>query len=616
SGGPSSLHLARPPRPMDPYSPEAIAEAVTKLRHATAHLGHRPFGSNNWAVDGRFTADGRPLIANDPHQPLESPSMMYAQHLDSAGAGKGGTQEVVGFAFAGTLGVQLGHNRHMQWAATTNFADVTDVWDVRVEGEGVWVGDQFVDWVTREEVIAVAGGEPVTLTLHDVPDYGVILPQQLIPLPVASPGRELLVNWTGFRATAEEQCFARMGQAADIDAWEAGVDLMEVAGFNFVGASAEGISYRVNILVPDRDLSGGALPYLVIDGDDADSYWRSFLPPEKLPRSRVENRGWIGTANNDPWGFTFDGDVSNDPFYYGYFYAAGHRAKRLTDELERLTGEGNVTVADMQALQLDTHSPLSDVLLPIVLDAAAQVGSNPDLAEYEGNADIQTLAAVLEAWDRNMDRSSAGALVWHLWLHNMAWEAISDDFAFLYTLVFAEEPPYILKIPALALTHAYSTDDLLQTSRERIAVEALATSAAWLVGRYGSVDPDGYSWADMHGTHFENPFGMDLDGGWVATNGGEDTLNVSSSNFYANTVGEPADRFDSHDGPIFRVVTRFADDGVPEAVVNFPRGNSGDPSSPHWDDTLSDWIEGVYEPLPYRREEVEAATVSQYSLEP
>ncbi|MCA9697669.1 MAG: hypothetical protein KC431_09100, partial [Myxococcales bacterium] len=60
-----------------------------------------------------------------------------------------------------------------------------------VEGEGVWVGDQFVDWVTREEVIAVAGGEPVTLTLHDVPDYGVILPQQLIPLPVASPGREL-----------------------------------------------------------------------------------------------------------------------------------------------------------------------------------------------------------------------------------------------------------------------------------------------------------------------------------------------------------------------------------------------------------------------------------------
>ncbi|NVB39225.1 penicillin acylase family protein [Pseudenhygromyxa sp. WMMC2535] len=614
--GPSSLELARPPRPMDPYSPALIAEAVAKLQHATAHLGKRPFGSNNWAVDGRFTADGRPLIANDPHQPLQSPSMMYAQHLDSASAGKGGTQEVIGFSFAGTMGVQLGHNRHVQWAATTNFGDVTDVWDVRVEGEGVWIGDQFVDWVEREEVIEVAGEESVVLSLHDVPDYGVIVPEQLIPLPVASPGRELLVNWTGFRATAEELCFARMGQASDLDEWEAGVDLMEVAGFNFVGASAEGISYRVNILVPDRDLSGGALPYLVIDGDDAASYWRSYLPAEKLPRSRVESRGWIGTANNDPWGFTFDGDVTNDPFYYGYFYAAGHRAKRLQDELERLTGEGEVSVADMQALQLDTHSVMADLLLPIVLDAADQIGTNPDLADYEGNADLQTLAAVLDGWDRNMDRSSAGALVWHLWLHDMAWETISDDFAFLYTLVFAEEPPYILKIPALALTHGYSTDELLQTSRERIAVEALASAATWLNERYGSVDPEGYSWADMHGTDFQNPFGMELDGGWVPTNGGEDTLNVSSSVFYASSQGEPNERFDSHHGPIFRLVTRFAEDGVPEAVINFPRGNSGEPSSPHWDDTLDDWIEGVYSPLPYRIEDVEAATVSQYRLEP
>ncbi|MFV8752643.1 penicillin acylase family protein [Nannocystaceae bacterium ST9] len=607
---PSALHRAPKPVAMDPWSPAAIGDAIGKLRHAFGHVG--AIGSNNWIVDGRHTANGRPLIANDPHQPLQSPSLMYAQHLSSA---EGGI-EVAGFSFAGTAGVQLGHNDVLHWGATTNFADVMDLWEVRVEGEGVYIGDELVVWETRTETIEVAGAEPVVLELHDVPDYGVILPTQLIPLPVAPDGRELLANWTGFAATAEEECFMRMSQARTIDEWEAAVDIMEVSGFNFVAATAEGISYRVNIKVPDRDLSNGALPYLVIDGDDAASYWTSFLPPEHLPRSRAATRGWLATANNDPWGFTFDGDVTNDPFYYGYFYAPGNRAKRLHDELGRLTGEGNVTVADMQALQTDTHSPMSERLLPVIADAVGQIGTNPELAEFEGNADIAVLADALAGWDQRMERDSAAALIWHGWLHNMAWVTVQDDFAILYTLVFAEEPPFILKIPALALLGDYPSDGLVQETPEWITVEALRRTADWLTAEFGGVDPALYAWGDRHGTRFKNPYGGAYDGGWTPTDGGEDTVNVSSSNFYGNSAGDAAERFESEAGPIFRFVTTFAEDGTPEAVVNFPRGNSGEPGTAHWDDTLNDWVEDVYTPFPFRREEVEAATEQTIVLEP
>jgi penicillin amidase len=607
---PSALHHAPVPVPMDPWSPSAVAEAMARIRHAFGHVG--AVGSNNWIVDGRHTVDGRPMIANDPHQPLQSPSLMYAQHLSSA---EGGI-DVAGFSFAGTAGVQLGHNTKLHWAATTNFADVMDLWEVRVEGEGVYIGDQRVDWATREETIVVAGGDPVVLQLHDVPGYGVMLPEQLIPLPVAANGRALLANWTGFAATAEETCFMRMSQATTIDDWEAAVDIMEVSGFNFVAATADAISYRVHILVPDRDLSNGALPYLVIDGDDAASYWTSYLTPDQLPHSRATSRGWLGTANNDPWGFTFDGDVTNDPFYYGYFYAPGNRAKRLHDELERLAERGDVALADMQALQTDTHSPMSDVLLPVLAEAVSQIGSNPELTDYEGNADIQTLADELAGWDHRMERDSAAALIWHAWLHNMAWLVAEDDFAFLYTLVFAEEPPYILKIPALALLGQYSTGNLLQESPEWIAVEALARTATWLTAEFGGVDPGLYRWGDRHGTRFANPYGGPYDGGWTPTDGGEDTLNVSSSNFYANSSGDTAERFESKAGAIFRMVTTFAEDGTPQATVNFPRGNSGEPDSPHWDDTLEDWVEDVYTPLPYRRDEVDAVTQQTIVLEP
>src|SRR5690606_19055549 len=232
----------------------------------------------------------------------------------------------------------------------------------------------------------------------------------------------------------------------------------------------------------------------------------------QLPRSRLESRGWIATANNDPWGFTFDGDVTNDPFYYGYFFAAGHRAKRLHDEFERLTGQGDVTVDDMIKLQLDTHSPMSDVLLPVIAEAVGQIDSNGELAEFVGNADIPALAQVLADWDRNMDRDSPGALVWHVWLHNMAWAAVQDDFAFLYTLVLAEEPPFVIKIPALALLGEYQGQGLTEQSPEWVIVEGLRRTAEWFTGSYGSVDPSGYRWGDMHGTRFENPFGALFDG--------------------------------------------------------------------------------------------------------
>src|SRR5690606_32765184 len=50
-----------------PASPDELQAAMHTLHEAMAHLPR--VGSNNWAVDGRHTATGRPLIAGDPHQP-------------------------------------------------------------------------------------------------------------------------------------------------------------------------------------------------------------------------------------------------------------------------------------------------------------------------------------------------------------------------------------------------------------------------------------------------------------------------------------------------------------------------------------------------------------------
>jgi len=607
--------VTHPRRPPIPATPAQIVHAVEVLRDALAHVPR--VGSNNWAVHGSLTASGRPFVANDPHQPLQSPSLMYAQHLSSAHAD--GELDVIGWGFAGTAGIQLGHNRHVQWAATTNFADVMDIWEVELDGGQVRVGDQLVAIEVRSETIEVADGEAVTLDVRDVPGYGVLLPDDIVPLPIAAPGNALLLNWTGLRATAEERTFTAMAVAGSIDEYEAAADLMEVGGFNFVAADVEGITYRVNIDVPDRgDPSARPMPFLVVDGNDAGSLWTGqFLPPAQLPRTRAEGRGWIGTANNDPWGFTFDGDVGNDPWYYGYFFAPGFRAKRIDDELTRLAAQGGITREDMQALQTDTYAASTDLLLPPLEQAWGELDTDPELAPYQGRPELETLYTLItQTWNRRMERSEPGALAYHLYVLLLTDEVARDELSLLYPTILGEETPFVIKIPILAVLDQYpESAALLGASRNVVLLETLSRVADLLETRYGSVDPAGYAWGDVHGTDFTNPFGGDLYGGWWPSDGGEDTVNVSSSAFL-DDGGGVAERFDSHDGAIFRVVTGFAEDGTPEAYCNFPPGNSADPQSPHFDDTRDAWLEDEYAYLPFRREEVEAAAEATIMLEP
>src|SRR6185437_5091175 len=113
----------------------------------------------------------------------------------------------------------------------------------------------------------------------------------------------------------------------------------------------------------------------------------------------------------DPFGFTADGSVEDDPWYYGSIYAKGQRAYRIEQVLQGWTTSGHkVTEADMEQLQADTHSVTADVVVPALTDAVAAVGTDPSLAAWVGRADLTALGASIAAWDRNYDKDSSGAV--------------------------------------------------------------------------------------------------------------------------------------------------------------------------------------------------------------
>lgn len=73
-----------------------------------------PFnGSNNWVVSGDKTASGMPLLADDPHLGLATPSIWLQMHLESEEE-----LNVSGVIFAGVPGIILGHNDQIAWGVT------------------------------------------------------------------------------------------------------------------------------------------------------------------------------------------------------------------------------------------------------------------------------------------------------------------------------------------------------------------------------------------------------------------------------------------------------------------------------------------------------------------
>ena len=616
--------------PPDPGARAGLEQAAKALppelgarldRMHRALSGFHVLGSNNWAVDGRFTDNGKPLIANDPHQPLQSPSVMYAQHLNSADAG--GHFDAAGFGFAGAPGVQLGHNRHLHWAATTGFADCMDLYSVTADATSVQIGGKSAPITVRREEIKVKDAPAEVLEVHDVDGYGVLLGQAL-PLPeeaVVDADRHVLINWTGFRATSEAAAFLGMGRATSRDEWEQAVDKMEVGTFNWLAADKDGISYHLHTLVPDRgDPSARQMPYVVVDGDDPANLWTGeFLPASKLPQSRAAKTGFVVTANNDPFGFTADGDLHNDPWYYGAFFDPGYRAGQIERRIKELTAKGGMSVADMTSVQTDTHSGVADQLLPVLAEVYAKVPGDDALAAYRERPDLDTVVKLLTVdWNRSMQQEEAGALAFHVFAHFLAVEVFSDDLSIFFGPIFEASALTALKLTSLVILGQFPDGDgVLQKGRDLAVLVALDRTAAWLAAEFESVNPGNYTWGERHGTGFRNAFGGKLDGGWVATHGGEDTINVSGTVFFAkDSTTQVVKQFESHDGPVFRVVTRFLDDGTPESVVNFPRGNSGDPASPHFADTLEDWRNGVYAKYPFARAEVDAAMTARIVLAP
>ncbi len=597
------------------------ADARARFARFTARMdAFRSGGSNNWAVEGRHTDTGRPYIAGDPHQPLQSPSLFWLHGMHASA----GQLDVVGFSFVGSPGVQLGHNRHLAWTATTTYPDMMDLYDVRVTtdamGEVVSVNVAGVEHAARvrhEEVI-VREGRARDVEIVEVPGVGVLLPTGIAPIPLGRSGRRLLFRWTGFRPTHEALGFGAIDTARTLEDFEAAVDRMELGCFNFVGATADGIAYRSGPLVPRRG-DAGAQPYTLLDGDDPALQWTGeYLSAAQQPHSRGGARGFIATANNDPFGFTSDASVLGDPWYYGVYFDPGTRGARIESELERLIADpAPITREAMMALQHDTRSLFADDLVPVLLETwDATSPTDATHGALRSRADLEVLVEALRGWDRSMVRDASEPVIFQGFAFLLTAAVLADDLGLVFDPVLQSSSPYILKWASLVVRRAFpAADSFMQEGRDALVFAALEQTATWLTARFGASDPASYAWRDLHGTLFRGIHGARLDAGWFPTDGADGTVNVSDTSFFDGSRNV-RERLESTGGSIYRFVAGFDADGTPRASFQMARGVSGDPESEHWDDLHDDWIEGRYRTLLFHEAEIMMGPTEELTLMP
>ena len=157
-----------------------LARAVDTLPLGDGGAG---IGSNSWVIAGARTTTGKPLLANDPHLSPSMPGIWYQMGLHCECE-----FNVAGFSFAGSPGIVIGHNARIAWGFTNLGPDVTDLYLERLDGDRVLDGTDWVPLTTRSEVIRVAGGEPVTITVRST-RHGPLLSDRSSDLLAMGPAR-------------------------------------------------------------------------------------------------------------------------------------------------------------------------------------------------------------------------------------------------------------------------------------------------------------------------------------------------------------------------------------------------------------------------------------------
>ncbi len=289
-------------------------------------------GSNNWVIDGRHTASGKPLLSNDMHLGLSVPDIWYMADLRAPGF------HAAGVTLPGMPFVIAGHNEHVAWGFTALYADVQDLYVEKLDGKGNFQ-DNDAAWkplAVDHEMIRVRLGKDVKFDVQSTA-HGPLLNSIFIK---GSP--PIALKWTLFDSAFKALPLYEMNTASNWAEFSAALSMWSWPAQNVVYSDDQGhIAYQAVGRIPLRPAGIIGIPI-----QDAGHEWQGYISFDQMPGAYDPPSGFLATANSRVTSDKFPTPLTLE-------WADPYRIERIYKTLE---GRDHLKPADMLALQTDVYS--------------------------------------------------------------------------------------------------------------------------------------------------------------------------------------------------------------------------------------------------------------------
>ena len=525
-------------------SPEGTRDAARAWRDR---------GSNAWAVAPKHSASGHTLLLQNPHLPWSDLFTWIEAQYVAPGVNLSGAALVLSPV------LEIAFNDNLGWTHTVNTQDGEDLYELTLSGDGYLFDGAVRRFDVKTHVLRVRH------TDGSFRDDTVRVRRSVHgPVLEEKPGKAVALAVIGLHGPPLHAALTQwwnMGRARNFGEFLAAIHPNQISGQNITYGDRDGhimMFYGGN--TPVRRRGDRAYWAGVVRGDSSSTLWTSLHSFDDMPKTVDPPIGWVQNANDPPWWATFP--VVVQPKNFPPYLASRTMPLRPQQSAQLLDADSSITWDEFLRYKNSTHMLLADRVLHDLMPAAK--------ASSLGN--VRRAANVLEAWDRQADSSSKGAVLFTEWWAEYGRRRRGQP---LYAVPWNEQSPRA------------TPDGLADTAT---AVAALGAAADSISRRYGSTD---VAWGAVYRVRRD---GLDFAG-----SGADGQYGVFRVLGYSSK--EPDGKFRATGGTSWVAAIEFARPLHAASLIGY--GNASRAGSPHRTDQLALFARKELKPVWRTRAEIE-----------
>lgn len=532
-------------------------------------LGLKVFsGSNNWAVSGKKSATGKPILANDMHLGLFAPGLWQQMHMVVEGK-----LNVTGVVIPGQPFVISGHNDSIAWGLTNVMLDDMDFYEetIHPEDSGKYrLNGKWKNLKTEEEQIPLKSGDTVNRTIKYTHRGPIISKHKNIK------DKQVSMRWIGNEYSNELRSVYLLNHAANWKEFKDAVKTFISVSQNIVYADIQGnIGLYCCAGIPIREGNGIS----IYPGDTTKYDWKGFVPFDQLPHTYNPESGFVASANNR---------IADDdyPYYISHWYDLPSRIDRIRTLLSE---KEKLTLANFKRIQTDQTSNMAKRLKPEIINVLES--SSDSFSETEKQA-----LDKLKKWNAHYSKESKAALIFEKFYIEYVKSLTGDELGDSLVGKFLNHDILVRNLVNKTFNdknnkwiNNISTKE--KESFSDLVINSFQDAIKELEKEAGS-NIEQWKWGNHHTLTLAHPLGekkildkiFNLNKGPFKVGGSYHTVSP-----YSYSLSNP---YDADHGASHRQIYNFADWDQSWSII--PTGNSGIPASKHYCDQTELYINKKY----------------------